>query len=67
MERKVPVGLVRNFKTESAAWAEVERQRLSEFINQPTAQERVTFAAIAQCVSAELAAGRSKVMPNDRL
>ena len=28
VEHKMPIGLVRDFKTESAAWAEVERQHL---------------------------------------
>src|ERR1035437_11078645 len=28
VEHKMPIGLVRDFKTESASWAEVERQHL---------------------------------------
>jgi len=47
VEHKIPVGLVRDVKTESAAWAEVERQQLGQQINAPTARGRVTFSDIA--------------------
>jgi integrase len=47
VEHKIPIGLVRDLKTESAAWAEVERQHLSQHINEPTSRGRVTFADIA--------------------
>jgi integrase len=47
VEHKVPVGLVREFKTESAAWAEIESQRLAQQINQPTSRGRVTFSDIS--------------------
>ena len=43
VEHKIPVGLVRDLKTESAAWAEVERQHLAEQINEPTSRNRVLF------------------------
>jgi hypothetical protein len=47
VERKIPVGLVRDLKTESAAWAEVEHQHLSQQINEPASRGRVTFSDIA--------------------
>jgi integrase len=47
VEHKIPVGLLRDLKTESAAWAEVERQHLSEQINEPTSHSRVLFSDIA--------------------
>jgi integrase len=47
VEHKIPVGLVRDLKTESAAWAEVERQHLSEQINEPSSLSRVLFSDIA--------------------
>jgi integrase len=45
VEHKLPVGLVRDFPTSSAAWAEVERQHLQ--LNEPTFKARVTFAHLA--------------------
>ena len=47
VEHKISIGLVRDFKTESAAWAEVDRQHLSRQINEPTRRGRVTFSDIA--------------------
>jgi integrase len=47
VEHKAVIGLVRDLKTESAAWAEVERQHLLKTINEPTTRGRVTFADIA--------------------
>jgi integrase len=47
VEHKIPIGLVRNLKAESAAWAEVERQHLSQQINEPSSRGRVTFSDIA--------------------
>jgi hypothetical protein len=47
VEHKIPIGLVRDLKTESAAWAEVERQHLAEQINEPTSRNRVLFSDIA--------------------
>jgi integrase len=44
----MPIGLVLDFKTESAAWAEVERQHLAQQINQPTSRGRVSFADLAR-------------------
>jgi integrase len=46
VEHKLTLGLVREFPTESAAWAEVERQHLQ--LNDPTFKTRVTFAHLAQ-------------------
>ncbi len=48
VEHKIPIGLVRDFKTESAAWAEMERQHLSQQINESVSRGRVTFSAIAR-------------------
>jgi hypothetical protein len=48
VEHKIPIRLVRDFKTESAAWAEMERQHLSQQINEPVSRGRVTFSAIAR-------------------
>ncbi len=47
VEHKVPVGLVRDLKSESAAWAEVDRLHLHQQINQPTCRGRVTLGDIA--------------------
>ena len=41
VEHKLKVGLVRDFPTPSAVWAEVERQHLQ--LNEPTFRARVTF------------------------
>jgi integrase len=46
VEHKIPIGLVHNFPTESAAWAEVERQHLQ--LNEPDFKPRITFAHLAQ-------------------
>ena len=48
VEHKVAVGLVRDFPTESAAWAEVEKQHLQTQINKSDFRGRVTFADLAQ-------------------
>jgi hypothetical protein len=47
VEHALSVGLVHDLPSESAAWAEVERQHLSQQINQPGFQGRVTFADLA--------------------
>src|SRR6266702_5679679 len=47
VEHKIQVGLVRDFKTESAAWAEVERQHVAQQINEPASRGRVLFTNIA--------------------
>jgi len=47
VEHKIPIGLVRDLKTESAAWAEVEHQHLTEQINEPVSRNRVLFLDIA--------------------
>jgi integrase len=46
VEHKIPIALVRDFKTESAAWAEVEHQHLLPLINEPNLRGRVTFSDI---------------------
>ncbi|HLO00506.1 MAG TPA: hypothetical protein VK208_18755 [Pyrinomonadaceae bacterium] len=46
VEHKIPIGLVHDFPTESAAWAEVERQHLQ--LNEPDFKPRMTFAHLAQ-------------------
>jgi integrase len=48
VEHKLAVGLVRDFPTESAAWAEVEQQHLQTQINRSEFRGRVTFAELAQ-------------------
>ncbi len=48
VEHKVAVGLVRDFPSESAAWAEVEKQHLQTQINRSDFRGRVTFADLAQ-------------------
>ena len=47
VEHKIRIGLVRDFKTESSAWAEVERQRVAQQINEPASRGRVLFSDIA--------------------
>jgi len=47
VEHKLPIGLVRELRTESAAWAEVENQRLLQQINQPNSRGRITFSDIS--------------------
>jgi hypothetical protein len=46
VEHKIPIGLVHDFPTESAAWAEVERQHLQ--LNAPDFKARITFCHLAQ-------------------
>jgi integrase len=46
VEHKISIGLVHDFPTQSAAWAEVERQHLQ--LNEPSFKARVTFAHLAQ-------------------
>jgi integrase len=46
VEHKLRIGLARDFRTESSAWAEVEHQHLSQQINEPTSRGRVTFSDI---------------------
>lgn len=46
VEHKVAIGLVHDFPTQSAAWAEVERQHLQ--LNEPDFKARVKFAHLAQ-------------------
>jgi len=48
VEHKAVVGLVSEFPTESAAWAEVEKQHLQTQINKSEFRGRVTFAELAQ-------------------
>jgi len=48
VEHKLPIGLVHNFPTESAAWGQVEKQHLSSQINQADVRTRVTFADLAR-------------------
>jgi hypothetical protein len=45
VENKIPIGLVKDFSSESCAWAEVERQQLH--INQVDFRGRVIFADLA--------------------
>jgi integrase len=47
VEHKLPIGLVRDFRTESTAWAEVENQRLLQQINEPRSRGRITFSDIS--------------------
>jgi len=47
VEHKIPIGLVRDLKTESAAWAEVDHQHLLPLINEPDSRGRVTLSDIA--------------------
>ncbi|HET9306117.1 MAG TPA: hypothetical protein VFO46_08840 [Candidatus Sulfotelmatobacter sp.] len=46
VEHKVPVGLVRDFPSESAAWMEVERQHLN--VNSPDFRGAVKFLDLAE-------------------
>jgi integrase len=45
VEHKIPIGLVHDFPTKSAAWAEVEKQHLN--LNPADFRVRVTFADLA--------------------
>lgn len=47
VEHTLPVGLVRDFASESAAWREVEHQGINQQINQPGFRGRLTFADLA--------------------
>jgi integrase len=47
VEHKLPIGLVRELRTESSAWAEVENQRLLQQINEPNSQGRITLSDIS--------------------
>lgn len=46
VEHKVPIGLVRDFPNQSAAWMEVERQRLN--VNSPHFRGAVKFSNLAE-------------------
>src|SRR5713226_1496959 len=46
-ESAIIVGVLVDFPTESACWREVDRQRLTDKINQPEIQSRVRFRQIA--------------------
>jgi integrase len=48
VEHKLAIGLVHNFKTQSAAWAEVERQHIAQQINEPASRDRLLLSDIAQ-------------------
>jgi integrase len=48
VEHKIAVGLVSDLQSESAAWAEVQRQHLNLQINQPDFRGRLTFGDLAQ-------------------
>jgi integrase len=48
VEHTVPVGLLSQFPSESAAWEEVNRLRLHEQINKPEFKGPVTFGHLAQ-------------------
>jgi integrase len=47
VEHKLAIGLVCDFPSESAAWAEVERRHLQSQINKPDFRGNVTFADLA--------------------
>ena len=44
---KLPIGLVRDFRTESAVWGEVDNQRLLQQINEPNSHGRTTISDIS--------------------
>jgi len=46
VEHKIPIGLVHDFRTQSAAWGEVERQHLQ--LNGLGCKARMTFSHLAQ-------------------
>ena len=48
VERTIALGLVSEFRSEAAAWAEVNRLRLHEQINKPDYKGSVTFADLAR-------------------
>ena len=47
VERKLPVGLVRDLPSKASAWKEVDRLHLASQINEPGFRGRVTFADLA--------------------
>jgi hypothetical protein len=47
VERTVTIGSAKKFSSESAAWAEVERRRIRERINEPGSTAAVTFGELA--------------------
>jgi integrase len=47
-ERATIIGSLADFRTESACWREVDRQRLSEQINQPRSGDKLRFRQIAE-------------------
>jgi integrase len=48
IERKIPVGLMRDLSSKAAAWKEVDRLHLASQINEPDFRGRITFADLAQ-------------------
>ena len=48
VERTIALGLVSEFRSEAAAWAEVNRLRLHEQMNKPDYKGSVTFADLAR-------------------
>lgn len=61
VERKIPIGLVREFPSKGSAWKEVERQQVA--INKPTFRKQATFAELAQhYVEHELGECRSAIL-----
>lgn len=48
VERTLPIGLVRDFPNEAAAWREADRQGLRVRINETRAPERIRFDALAE-------------------
>jgi|tagenome__1003787_1003787.scaffolds.fasta_scaffold20931985_3 integrase len=48
VEHTLPIGLVRDLPSKSVAWAEVERQHLSQQLNNSSFQGRATFANLAE-------------------
>jgi hypothetical protein len=46
VEHKIPIGLLHDFPTESAAWAEVDRQHLQ--LNGPDFKARITCSHLSQ-------------------
>ncbi len=64
VEHKLAVGLVRDFPSESSAWAEVEKQHLHSQVNNPDFRGRVTFAGLAQhYIATELGEQAEAVAP----
>jgi integrase len=47
VERTVTIGSAKKFPSESAAWAEVERRRIRERINEPGSAAAITFGEMA--------------------